>query len=192
MNDALPVGHVHGPHQELDEPGRFVGGLRFARQAPRQAAAFDELQREEGQAVVFADLEDLHHVGVLQARQRGRLGAEAVEKGRQLLRAADEPCLDHLEGDEAVQGEVAGLVDDAHSAPAPFAKDLVARDRRQARREGRNGRRDRRFAEGAVDRRARVGGAGSVAGAVLRAGGEDGVRHGALLKARRGQHHPSW
>ncbi len=46
-----------------------------------QAAAVDELQREERPAVVLADLVDLHDVGVLQPGDGLGLGAEAGQVG---------------------------------------------------------------------------------------------------------------
>src|SRR5262249_44111345 len=52
---------------------------------------------------------------------------------------------DHLEGDETVQPQVAGLVDDTHAAPADFAQDLVTGHFRKPRgrmvRRGGGGRR---------------------------------------------------
>ena len=56
--------------------------LRRAGELLRQAAAVDELQGEEGPAVVLADLVDLHDVGVLQAGDGLGLGAEAGQFAR--------------------------------------------------------------------------------------------------------------
>ena len=78
MDDAALVGGVHGPGQRLDQRGRLA---RAAAASPSsllgQAAAVHELQREEGLAVVLADLVDLDDVGVLQAGDGLGLGAEA-------------------------------------------------------------------------------------------------------------------
>ena len=61
-----------------------------------QAAAGAELQREERQAVVLADLVDLHDVGMLQAGDGLGLGAEAGQ-----FRAAGVAAgQDHLQGDQ--------------------------------------------------------------------------------------------
>src|SRR5262245_50487081 len=87
---------------------------RRALEPARQAAAAAELQREVGQAVVLADFVDLDDVGVLQPRDRRRLAAKAVEAFVIGVAAGE----DHLEGDDAVQLQVPGLVDDAHAAPA--------------------------------------------------------------------------
>ncbi len=111
------------------EAGGLAGGQRCAVQPLRQAAAGAVFQREEGQAVVFADLVDLDDVGMLQAGDRFGLGPEAL----QLLAARDGAAQDHLEGDQAFELGLLGLVDDAHAAAAQFADEGVARDGRQRR-----------------------------------------------------------
>ena len=40
---------------------------------------------------------------------------------------------DHLQGDQAVQARLPGLVDDAHAAPAQLAQDFVIADERDFR-----------------------------------------------------------
>ena len=75
---------------------------------------------------MFAVLVDLHDVGVLQARDGFGFGAEAS----QLLAAGMAACKDHLEGDEAIELEMACLVDNAHAAAAKYALNLVARNDR--------------------------------------------------------------
>ena len=90
-----------------------------------QAAAVAELQREERQAVVLADLVDLHDVRVLQAgrRPRPRCGsgpgrsAPAWPPARIIFRATTR-----------FRPTLPGLVDDAHAAAAQLAQDLVAGD----------------------------------------------------------------
>ena len=77
MHDVVRVRRLHRPGQRFHEGGRLAGG-----RACRTASAFrlppaTILQAEEGQAVVFADLVDLHDVGMLQAGDRLGLGAEA-------------------------------------------------------------------------------------------------------------------
>src|SRR5438477_374209 len=54
---------------------------------------------------------------------------------------------EHLEGDDAVELQVAGLVDDAHAAAPQLAEDLVARHGRQ-RPPGGGGRGEGLVAEG--------------------------------------------
>ncbi len=113
--------------QRLDELGRLTGRLRRAVQLLVEAAAAHELQRDVGLALVLADLEDLHDVGVLQPRHRRGLGPEA----RQLVRLGLTAGADHLEGDDAVELHLPGLVDDAHAAPPQLPQDLIVRDGRQ-------------------------------------------------------------
>ena len=69
------VGGVHGPRQRLDQPRRLRGGSGVPSSLLVQAAAVAELQREDGHAVVLADLVDLDDVGMLQAGDGLRLGA---------------------------------------------------------------------------------------------------------------------
>jgi hypothetical protein len=69
---------------------------------------------------------------VLKARHRLRLGAKAGQFGLAGVAAGQ----DHLQGDDAAQTNLTGLVDDAHAAPAQFLQHLVAGDRRQSCRAG--------------------------------------------------------
>ena len=116
---------------------------------PVQAAAGAELQREERLALVLADLVDLDDVGVLQAGDGLRLGAEAVALVAPGMAAGQ----DHLESDEAVESELPRLVDDAHAAAADLLHDLVTGHGRQQER-GRRWDGDRRR-RGDVDRQER-------------------------------------
>ena len=68
---------------------------------------------------MLADLVDLHDVGVLQPGDGLGLGAEA---GQLLPSPACAAGQDHLEGDEAVEPDLPGLVDDAHAAAAQLAQ----------------------------------------------------------------------
>ena len=127
MDDAVLVGVVHGPGEQLDEPGRLAGRPRVPGQVLGQAAAVHELQGEVRVAVRLADLEDLHDVLVLQRRDRLGLAPEPLPLGRPGVR----PGQDHLQRDGAVEGELPGLVDDAHPAAADLPDDLVAGDQRR-------------------------------------------------------------
>ena len=89
-----------------------------------EAAAVDVLQLEERQAVGLADVADLDDMGVLEMRDRAGLGQEP----RQRLGPGMGAAQDHLDGADAAQHDLAGLVDHAHAAPAQLLQDLVARD----------------------------------------------------------------
>jgi hypothetical protein len=101
--------------------GGFPGLQGIVPQLLLQAAAGAELQREEGQAVVLADLVDLHGVGVRQPGDGLGLGLEALPRLRRGVGAVQ----DHLQRHDAVELYLPGPVDDAHAAAAQFAQDLV-------------------------------------------------------------------
>ena len=137
MNDPLGVGRLHGAGQLLDQDGRLARRVRLAVQAPRQGTALDPLHRQERLAFVLAHLEHLDDAGVPHAGGEFRFDAEA----RSLLLAGGVARKDHLQRRGTVQGQVPGLVDDAHAAAADFGEDLVARDGHAHR--GAGGRRGR-------------------------------------------------
>ena len=124
MDDPQPVRLVDGAGQRLDQPGRVAGRPGGAVEAVGQAAPGDVLQREVRAAVVVAEGVDLDDVRVVQPGDGLGLGQEA--DGR--LGPGVVAGQDHLQGDEAVEPDLAGLVDDAHAAAAQLAEDLVAGD----------------------------------------------------------------
>jgi hypothetical protein len=72
-------------------------------------------------AVVLADAEHRHDVGVVQFRRRPRLLPEAL----QVRRAQQAVKRQHLEGDVPAQRLLHRLVDHPHAAPAHLAQDAV-------------------------------------------------------------------
>ncbi len=128
MDDARLVGGVHGPRQRLQQRRRLGGRQRLAAELLVEAAAAHVLQREERQAAVLADVVNLDDVRVPQPGDRQRLAPEALE----LLRGGVRPGEDHLQGDDAVQAPLPGLVDDAHAAAAQLLQNVVSFDRRKA------------------------------------------------------------
>ena len=96
--------------------------------AEPDATARDVLEAEERQAVVLAHLKDLDNVGVLKPGNGLRLAPEP----RQLVGPGRVAGADHLERDGALQGQVPGLVDDAHASAAEHFLDLVARNRNRS------------------------------------------------------------
>src|SRR5262249_53118987 len=85
------------------------------------AAVLNQFHAEVVPAVVLADLVNGHDVRMIEVGDGSRFGAEALHfrRGRQL---AGE---DHLQGDDAVEGNLPGPVDDAHAAAADLAQQLV-------------------------------------------------------------------
>ena len=129
------MGIVHRPGQGLDQGGGLGGRLGRAAQLLLEAAALEQFQGKVGLAVVVADLVDLDEVGVLKLGHRPRLGQEPrqvhVSRGQVPARP------DHLQGHQALELKVAGLVDDAHAPLAQLAEDLVAGYYRQMGRQER-------------------------------------------------------
>src|SRR4051812_38504788 len=59
VDDAMLMGVVDGPRQSFQQLGRLPRRQRRAVQLLSEAAAVHELQREEGQAILFTDFVDL-------------------------------------------------------------------------------------------------------------------------------------
>ena len=96
-----------------------------------EAAAFDELQRQERPSVLLAHVVDLDDVGMLQPRDCLGLGVEAGDLGRAGVAAGQ----DHLERHLAIEADVPRPVDHAHPAATELLHDLVpGHDRTRAGR----------------------------------------------------------
>ena len=115
------VGVVQRPGQRLDQAGGLLRAPRAVGQGGRHAAAIDVFEREERVPLVLADLENLHDVGMLQPGDRLGLDTETGD----LLERRGPGVADHLQGDQALQTGLPGLIHDPHAAPAQFAGDLV-------------------------------------------------------------------
>ena len=118
----LRVGRLHGPGQRphpTRRPGRRLG---HAADRLGEAAAFDELEREERPTVLLAHFVDLDDVGVLEPRDGLGLGAEAGRLGH----AGVAPRQDHLERHLAIEADMPRPVDHAHPAAAELPQDLIA------------------------------------------------------------------
>ena len=132
VDDAALVGRVHAMRELLDQRGR---GKRLPGNAGYflcKAAALKEFQGEVRKPVLFADVVNLHNVGVPDPGDRFRLQAEA----RQLLRPGMLAGKDHLQRDEPIQLEMACLVDNAHAAATQLGHDVVALNDRSFARAG--------------------------------------------------------
>src|SRR5262245_22587617 len=113
---------MDGARQSLDERCRGAGGPRDAGDLVPQMPAGSEFQGKVGPALVLAYLVDLDELRVLQARDRFGFTA----KPGQLLGAGVSSGQDHLQGDDAVEAELPGLVNYRHPAAAEPAEDFVA------------------------------------------------------------------
>ena len=112
MQHAALMGVMDGPGQGLDHLRRRPWRARECRRLLGQAARIGKLHHQKRPAVMFADLVDLHDVGMMQPgdglafeRKRARACAESSDLG-----------LQHLDGDDAIELFLPGLVNHAHAA----------------------------------------------------------------------------
>ena len=103
---------------------RIIDLQRPAGNAMLQRHAVQKLHGDEGLAVLLADVVNGADVGMI---QRGR-GLRFALKAGQRLRIAGNVFGQELQGDEAVQPRVLGLVNHAHPAAAQLLDDAVVRD----------------------------------------------------------------
>src|SRR5205814_8144661 len=89
-----------------------------------QSKAVEELHRDKGAALLFADIVDGADVGMIERRRGARFAAEALEH----LRIAGEIVGQELQRDKAAEAAVLGLVDQTHTASAQFVHEAVMRD----------------------------------------------------------------
>ena len=85
---------------------------------------FEQLHRDEGPAVVLADLVDGADVRMVERRRRPRLAREPIERAARLPDHVGQELERHL----PPQLGVRGAIDDAHAAAAELLDDLVVRD----------------------------------------------------------------
>ena len=124
VNNALAMGCV--------ERVRYVDRYRkkrFRFQWPpgdsmAQGHAIQKLHDDEGLAFFLPDFMDRADVGMVQTRGRLSLALEAQHG----LRVVGYFLRQKLQGDEAVQVDVLGLVDDAHATAAELLNDAVMRN----------------------------------------------------------------
>ena len=101
--------------------------LRRAGKAVVEAAALEQLQRDVRQSVGFADVVNLNDMGVAELGDRFGFCRESLEELGFRLAAAT----NHLEGDQAIEAQIARLVDDTHPAVAQAIEDFVAGNDRE-------------------------------------------------------------
>ena len=124
MDDAFGVGGVECVGDFNGEGNELIAGKRATADEMVERDAIEELHGDEGLALVLPDIVDGANVGMVES---GRGLSFATETG-QSLGIAGEFGGEKLEGDEAMQARVFGLVDDAHAASAEFFGDAVVRD----------------------------------------------------------------
>jgi hypothetical protein len=112
VDDPRFVRGVHGTGQRLHQTGSLHRLERMFAELGIERATRAELQGHVRPAVVFADLKNLHDVGMLQAGDSQGFDAKAVDLGGTGVC----PGEDHLQGTATVQPHVAGQINHAHTA----------------------------------------------------------------------------
>jgi hypothetical protein len=124
VDDPLEMGGVDGAGDDADGPRGQHDVLRPADDVIGEAEAVDEFEGQVGQTTGLANVVDLDNVGVPEAGDGLGLRVES----RQGDRAGVGTGQDHLKRHQTIQVHLAGLVNDAHSAPACLLEDLEAGD----------------------------------------------------------------
>ena len=106
------------------QPQHLVNFHRAPADPVFQGHPFEKLHRDEGMAILFANIVDRADVGMIESR--GGLGL--TSKSRQRLCISGHFVRQELERDETVQSRVFGFVDHAHAAAAQFFENPVVRD----------------------------------------------------------------
>ena len=144
MHDAVLVGVVHGPGERLDQFGRL------ARQAgvPRRAWRPGRRRRRYSRAKYgWPSCSPRSWICTMLGCCNRATASASVWKRCARLGGRMRAAQDHLQGDDAVELDLPGLVDNAHSAAVQLAEDFVTRDgrliraRRRGPEAGRNGQR---------------------------------------------------
>ena len=124
MNDALAVRRVEGIG-DFDPDGEEL--IQFHRTAVDQVLerlAAEAFHHDEGMAFMLADLVNGADVGMIQRGGGAGLAAKTLEGLRVLGRIFGQK----LQGNEAAELSVLGLVDDSHAPAAKQVENPVVRD----------------------------------------------------------------
>ena len=124
MDDAVTVGEGDGTGEHLQHLGRGAWGLGTAVQPFLERFPLDVFHREVHPPADFADLVDLHDIGMSQRGRGLRLGAKPVPIGQARVLAGE----DHLQGRRPTEVVMPCLVHDPHGAPAQLADDFITGD----------------------------------------------------------------
>lgn len=144
MDHAALVGVLYRAGERFDEASGLLGRQRSLAYPLRQVAAADEFHREKRPALGFANLVDLHDIGVLQTGDRFRLNAKACLLCGVRMAARQ----DHLECHKALERNLTRLISDTHAAAPQLRDHLVPRHNGQRRPRAILGRRRRGGARG--------------------------------------------
>jgi len=120
VDDAAVVGELEGVAEGGDDGEGFPGGEFLDAQQLAEVHAIDEFHEEVEEAAGLAEVVDGDNVGVVEGGEGAGFASEAFGE----LGVVDAFGGEELEGDEAVEGFLPGLVNDAHAAAAEEFEDL--------------------------------------------------------------------
>jgi hypothetical protein len=122
VDDALDVGEMNGPGEDLDQAGGVARRVELAAHLCSQRVAVDPLHRQVGPAAPLSHLVDANYVGVADLSSQLGLVTEADE----LFCRRQFGGQHHLQSDRPIERQVLRLVDNAHAAAADLLAHVVA------------------------------------------------------------------
>src|SRR5262245_62899313 len=113
MKDRVFVGVLNGLGDDPQVTGGLERGQRVLAHPFRESLPLDIVHREVGLSLVFARLMNRNNVRMLQAGSSGSLRSETPDE----IRRGESPKEQQLQGNDAVETELARLVNHSHAAP---------------------------------------------------------------------------
>ena len=121
MNHSALIREVHCFGDGCDDCRRFSGCQRSVLQQTGEALTIDVTHRKIMLPIVLTNFEDWHNAGMIETR--GRLGFAL--KAKDVFLASQLAGQNHLERYDSIQFDLAGLVDDTHSASRNLLEQLI-------------------------------------------------------------------
>jgi hypothetical protein len=132
MDDAFSMRGFQRTRGLNAQPECFFDFERPVTKAVLHSLTFEILHDEEGATLVLTEVIYGADVGMVQRRDSKCFTLEALKR----MSVISESVRDKLEGDEALQANVFGLVHHTHAAAAQLPQDEVMRDGRADHGEG--------------------------------------------------------
>src|ERR1700678_1075439 len=124
VHNALRVSRIQSIGDLDRQVAQNLSRNRFPGNAVLQSHAIKKLHGNEGRTVLVINLVDRADVGMIQCRSSFGLALKAQKR----LRVFGDLIRQELQGHKAVERNILGLVDDAHSAAADLFQNAVARN----------------------------------------------------------------
>ena len=120
MNDPLPMQGRQGAQHRQRRLNGFTRRQRAAAKPPAQRLALEELHRQKQPVLVFVNLVQLTHIGMIDARRRARLPPETLVR-----LTVDQVVAYSLDGDRSIEALIMGGVHDTHAALSELTYDAI-------------------------------------------------------------------